>query len=796
VSESSSTHVETLIEQGLALYENGDVDGAVLSWEGALNLDPSNPRANGYVDYVRLHYDVLTGTADNDDVAVDVPFGVGTGVVPDYRIAIAPFGAPAKSAAPVLDAVDEGWFLESDSLAAPAPIVKRPVSSRKATGSFPPRLVSDGMDDVEQDHLAQQSPYLADVTSQPIVDQEILHEPAPAVVASPRSYFQSAVAAFDRDELEDDEDESAIDSRDNENAAADEQTLDSSENEITLHYEASDDDDVPLAPAGVPVFIGGFEVSGEIDASAYHRDLHGSDMGVHPAMGGAWPVETVIAAPVEPMSLDETQDASDVISMAADEPDEGEVDGGFENDMSFGTAFGEDPLPSLEPPLDEQFAPDLPRVASVDGETLQHDAAMAVRSLSVQSAKDVEPNVDVFEFDADEPDGSTSAEALDESFGIVATPATNNAHDDGLPEFESVSTSIRQRDNGFITARRRKSNAPEFRMTLRTPESLDDIDLDAVGEFASANDDVADQETDFSDALPSTAGLVGITRRPLPLPLPGAAEEEIATPPPLPRLSFDIAPFAAAAVAARAATRDRTKLEATALQHGATERMLGSSSDIEPETEELPQPPRVEQSLWDSPTMAAHSEVTLRIVDQTGPTRELEVQSRAATEAEPVLSFDPIAARGQSLLVELDASTLGDSDQAESRDDRVRRRISGLLDVAKHALTIEDFERAAIAIDLALSEDPESALGQKLVHRHRETIVAGFQQYLGNMDHCPLVARPMHELASTQISPRAAFLLSRVDGNISYEELLDVSGMPRVEAYRYLCQLVMRGVLS
>ena len=54
----------------------------------------------------------------------------------------------------------------------------------------------------------------------------------------------------------------------------------------------------------------------------------------------------------------------------------------------------------------------------------------------------------------------------------------------------------------------------------------------------------------------------------------------------------------------------------------------------------------------------------------------------------------------------------------------------------------------------------------------------------------------MHELAREQIDTRAAFLLSRVDGNLSFEELIDVSGMTRLETLRHLTRLVTRGILS
>jgi hypothetical protein len=70
-----------------------------------------------------------------------------------------------------------------------------------------------------------------------------------------------------------------------------------------------------------------------------------------------------------------------------------------------------------------------------------------------------------------------------------------------------------------------------------------------------------------------------------------------------------------------------------------------------------------------------------------------------------------------------------------------------------------------------------------------------FQAFLGDLHRTPILARPLHELASSPISPRAAFLLSRVDGLLSLDEILDVSGMPRPEAYRYLCQLFLRGIL-
>ncbi|TMQ06128.1 MAG: hypothetical protein E6J91_38685 [Deltaproteobacteria bacterium] len=153
--------------------------------------------------------------------------------------------------------------------------------------------------------------------------------------------------------------------------------------------------------------------------------------------------------------------------------------------------------------------------------------------------------------------------------------------------------------------------------------------------------------------------------------------------------------------------------------------------------------------------------------------------------------MDPIDARSAEILDQID----GGAPAIETREERTRRRITALLERAAAWGRDADVERAVTAVDLALSEDPNSALAQKLIHRNRETIMTAFQSFLGDLQRTPSLARPLHELGSAPISPRAAFLLSRVDGTLSLDEILDVSGMPRLEAYRYLCQLFLRGIL-
>jgi tetratricopeptide (TPR) repeat protein len=168
--------------------------------------------------------------------------------------------------------------------------------------------------------------------------------------------------------------------------------------------------------------------------------------------------------------------------------------------------------------------------------------------------------------------------------------------------------------------------------------------------------------------------------------------------------------------------------------------------------------------------------------------------SRPGTEGtrhDIVLPFDPIAAQSAQILDDVDASGA----PGESHEETTRRRITRLLELAADWSEAGELEKAVSAVDLALSEDPNSALGQKLITRNKDTIMQLFQSYLGDLDRMPQLAKPLHELSNAPISPRAAFLLSRIDGTLTIDELLDVSGMPRLEAYRHLCQLFLRGIL-
>jgi hypothetical protein len=132
----------------------------------------------------------------------------------------------------------------------------------------------------------------------------------------------------------------------------------------------------------------------------------------------------------------------------------------------------------------------------------------------------------------------------------------------------------------------------------------------------------------------------------------------------------------------------------------------------------------------------------------------------------------------------------------EAREERARRRVSERLREAQEAAEKGNFLAAVIAVEAAQKEDEEGAVAPVILHRHRDLLYRIYEGHIGDMSAVPLVAVPLHEISAQALDHRTGFLLSRIDGMLTFEDILDVAGMPRMEAYQILSNLLRRGVIE
>jgi hypothetical protein len=105
---------------------------------------------------------------------------------------------------------------------------------------------------------------------------------------------------------------------------------------------------------------------------------------------------------------------------------------------------------------------------------------------------------------------------------------------------------------------------------------------------------------------------------------------------------------------------------------------------------------------------------------------------------------------------------------------------TGALDIAEKLLLLDPDNEDA----LACAENCRGVLKQMYTAR------------IGQLDRVPIVMVPRDQLRWLSIDHRAGFVLSLIDGVSSAEMILDVSGMPELDALRILSELVQQRIIS
>ena len=679
------SEIDRLIEEGLSLYGEGDLDGALLLWERVLVIEPDNAQANSYVDYVRMNYELLTSDSAGEDSG---PFGIGTDE-PEYQIEISP-GDAAEPSAPMFMDDPEDWGIGEERGPPPASSLtleleadEPPPGDARGTFDAPVADTEGEGDDVSFEDATREYPGGAGRPTKTLLGYD---QPA----AEPSDFA-----------------------------------------EITPGFGSVEDFQTPQAFASQPT------------------DIRRRDLGfVQPA--GARRATT--AADPGPPELKMTlRTPSSSTAPAGPSP-----------------APAVDPhrAPTVESPGDPAGL-ELDLAASPPGSELA--PAYASLELDLPPMSDARLTEDL----AGRADTRRTGEPGGPPDLVASLPTPKPGTTRPLPSktrppaFDPIS-GLRGPGGGaaslaatLAAARTTPHTDPgDDRPTRDLTQEPTEPALKAAGApnqelpYVMKLDPRLAIHPDPQQAAPPTP--------PSAAPLPSAA--------PRPSVMTDFADKPTNQFAGRPAPRpDAAMINAPTRELGLRE--LG----LRPERPERPEQPR----------RRAVTE------DDTGQTDVFKPRPPRASSQPQIPGMDPIDARSAEILEEIDRG----APASETREERTRRRITALLDRAAAWSRDADFDRAVTAVDLALSEDPNSALAQKLIHRNREAIMNAFQAFLGDLQRTPTLARPLHELGSAPISPRAAFLLSRVDGTLSLDEILDVSGMPRMEAYRYLCQLFLRGIL-
>lgn len=111
-------------------------------------------------------------------------------------------------------------------------------------------------------------------------------------------------------------------------------------------------------------------------------------------------------------------------------------------------------------------------------------------------------------------------------------------------------------------------------------------------------------------------------------------------------------------------------------------------------------------------------------------------------------------------------------------------------------LALGDFTGALAVAETILAAQPGHAEALAAVESCRETLRKMYAARIGPLDRVPQVAVPREQMRWLSIDHRAGFVLSLVDGVSTVEMLLDVSGMPELDALRILSELLQQRIIT
>jgi len=116
-------------------------------------------------------------------------------------------------------------------------------------------------------------------------------------------------------------------------------------------------------------------------------------------------------------------------------------------------------------------------------------------------------------------------------------------------------------------------------------------------------------------------------------------------------------------------------------------------------------------------------------------------------------------------------------------------------DQCRDVASVGDFTGALRAAELWLGTDPENSEAAEYAANCRVHLEKFYQSRLGSFERVVEVAVAQSEIRWLGLDHRAGFFLSRVDGMTTVDELLDLSGMPRLESLKTLVELLDMGAI-
>ncbi|MGH7298694.1 MAG: hypothetical protein ACRELB_27380, partial [Polyangiaceae bacterium] len=114
----------------------------------------------------------------------------------------------------------------------------------------------------------------------------------------------------------------------------------------------------------------------------------------------------------------------------------------------------------------------------------------------------------------------------------------------------------------------------------------------------------------------------------------------------------------------------------------------------------------------------------------------------------------------------------------------------------RERFSLGDYTGALEMTELILAEEPGNLEAAECGENCRSVLENMYAARLGPLTRVPMVVVPRTQMRWLSMDHRAGFILSLIDGSSSVEMILDVCGMPKLDALRILHELVQQKIVG
>lgn len=117
------------------------------------------------------------------------------------------------------------------------------------------------------------------------------------------------------------------------------------------------------------------------------------------------------------------------------------------------------------------------------------------------------------------------------------------------------------------------------------------------------------------------------------------------------------------------------------------------------------------------------------------------------------------------------------------------------LEEATRRLQLHDFNGVLELVE-SIPKDAQGEEARHLIVEARRNLTKMYESKIGDFERVPRVQISEEEVIWLNLNHRAGFVLSQIDGTVSFEDLLALSGMPRLDTLRVLADLLEKNVIE